>query len=406
VRIALVSPYDFAFPGGANNNVLQTAACFREWDHEVTIIGPCSDQDTALPPDFIPAAGGVTSFSYAGSKARVGLSPRVYRQTKKLLQQKQYDVIHLHEPMTPALPLAALRHAPLYPRSLIVGTFHAYRESSASYYYGKPILRRFFERLDGRIAVSSASRDFIASYFGDDYVIIPNGIDVHRFGGAEVQPYSWCQDGMLNILFVGRLEKRKGFRFLLSAFRRIKQVVPQSRLIVAGAYDSDDEQPFADYVRKYALEDVCLVGWVSDQDLPRYYRSCDIFCAPSTGFESFGLILLEAMAAGKPIVTSDIPGYRTVMADGQEGLMVPPEDDEALSHALIRLLRDRAAREVMGRRGRAKARAYAWEHVAEQVLVYYQELLAMRGQGWRAAIPRRWGRTAEEALREERPNHQ
>jgi phosphatidylinositol alpha-mannosyltransferase len=145
---------------------------------------------------------------------------------------------------------------------------------------------------------------------------------------------------------------------------------------------------------------------VSDQDLPRYYRSCDIFCAPSTGFESFGLILLEAMAAGKPIVTSDIPGYRTVMADGQEGLMVPPEDDEALSHALIRLLRDRAAREVMGRRGRAKARAYAWEHVAEQVLVYYQELLAMRGQGWRAAIPRRWGRTAEEALREERPNHQ
>jgi phosphatidylinositol alpha-mannosyltransferase len=211
---------------------------------------------------------------------------------------------------------------------------------------------------------------------------------------------------MLNILFVGRLEKRKGFRFLLSAFRRIKQSVPHARLIVAGAYDSDDQQPFSEYVREHALEDVCFVGWVSDQDLPRYYASCDIFCAPSTGFESFGLILLEAMAAGKPIVTSDIPGYRTVMTDGHEGLMVPPEHDKALSHALIRLLRDRAEREAMGRRGRTKARAYAWERVAEQVMLYYQELLAMRGQGWRAAIPRRWGLTAEEALREERSSRQ
>lgn len=381
MKIALISPYDFAFPSGVNNNITHTAACFREWGHEVTIIGPCSDDEASLPPNFIHALGGVLSFPFAGSMARINLSPRVYRQVKKLLQQHQFDVVHLHEPMTPALPLVALRHAPLCPKSLFVGTFHAYRESSASYYYGKPILKRFFKRLNGRIAVSFAARDYIASYFDGDYVIIPNGIDVKRFGDPRIEPWPQYQDGKLNILFVGRLEKRKGFRFLLRAFQRVKALMPQTRLIVVGAYDEEDKQPFEEYVQEHRLADVCFVGWVSDEELPRYYRSCDIFCAPSTGFESFGLILLEAMAAGKPIVTCDIPGYRTVMADGQEGLMVPPEDESALAQALIRLLSDPAARHVMGQRGRAKAQAYAWERVSEQVLIYYQELMAQRGRG-------------------------
>jgi len=401
MKIALISPYDFAFPSGVNNNIIHTAACFREWGHDVTIIGPCSDDEAPLPAQFISAAGGVVSFPFAGSMARVNLSPRVYRQAKKLLQEEQFDVIHLHEPMMPALPLAALRHAPLCPKSLIVGTFHAYRESSASYYYSKPILKRFFERLAGRIAVSTAARDLIASHFEGDYVVIPNGIDAERFGDGGIEPWPCYQDGKLNILFVGRLEKRKGFRFLLGAFESMKAAMPQTRLIVAGAYDEDDMQPFVERVREHQIADVCFVGWVSDRDLPRYYRSCDVFCAPSTGSESFGLILLEAMAAGKPIVTCDIPGYRTVMADGQEGLMVPPENEVELASALTRLLRDPAAREVMGQRGRAKAQAYSWHRVSEQVLIYYQELMAQRGRGWRAAIPRPWTGTAESYFREE-----
>ena len=402
MKIALISPYDFAFSSGVNNNVIHTAACFREWGHDVTVIGPCSDDEAPLPPHFISALGGVVSIPFAGSMARVNLSPRVYRQAKKLLQQHQFDVIHLHEPMTPALPLAMLRHAPLCPRALIVGTFHACRESSASYYYGKPILKRFFKRLDGRIAVSPDARDYITSYFPGEYVIIPNGIDVKGFGDDQVKPWPCYQDGKLNILFVGRLEKRKGFRFLLRAFQRVKVLMPQTRLIVVGDYDEDDKQPFVEYVREHRLADVCFVGWVPYEDLPRYHRSCHIFCAPSTGSEGFGLILLEAMAAGKPIVTCDIPGYRTVMADGQEGLTVPPENELYLAQALIRLLRDPAAREVMGQRGRAKAQAYAWHRVSEQVLIYYQELMGRRGRGWRATIPRRWGKTAEETFREER----
>lgn len=401
MKIALISPYDFAFPSGVNNNIIHTAACFREWGHDVTILGPCSDDKAPLPNHFIPAVGGVVSFPFAGSMARVSLSPRVYRQVKKLLQEQQFNVIHLHEPMMPALPLAALRHAPLYPKSLIVGTFHAFRESSATYYYSKAILRRFFERLSGRIAVSTAARDLIAAHFAGDYVVIPNGIDVERFGDRQIQPWPRYQDGKLNVLFVGRLEKRKGFRFLLGAFERVKAAMPQTRLIVVGGYDEDDKQPFVEIVRERQLADAWFVGWVSDEDLPRYYQSCHVFCAPSIGSESFGLILLEAMAAGKAIVTCDIPGYRTVMADGQEGLMVPPESEVDLAEALIRLLRDPAAREVMGQRGRVKAQAYTWRRVSEQILIYYQELMAQRGLGWRATIPRPWGQTAEESFREE-----
>jgi phosphatidylinositol alpha-mannosyltransferase len=402
MKIVLISPYDFAFPSGVNNNILHTAACFREWGHDVTVIGPCSDNGALLPSYFIPAQGGVLSFPFAGSMARVSLSPRVYRQVKKLLRREQYDVIHLHEPMTPALPLVTLRHVPLCPKSVVVGTFHAYRESSASYYYGKPILKRFFERLEGRIAVSPAARAYISSYFEGDYVVIPNGIDTERFGDPKIEPWPRYGDGKLNILFVGRLEKRKGFRFLLSAFRRVKALMPHTRLIVVGAYDEDDEQPFVEYVRQHQLRDVCFVGWVSDEQLPRYYRSCDVFCAPSIGSESFGVILLEAMAAGKPIVTCDIPGYRAVMTDGEEGLMVPPEDADALMQALVDLLRDPVTRDAMGQRGRTKAQAYAWQRISEQLLLYYEELMAQRGGGWRASIPRGWKQTPEEVIREER----
>ncbi|MEA3345229.1 MAG: glycosyltransferase family 4 protein [Chloroflexota bacterium] len=379
MKITLISPYDFAFPSGVNNNVIHTAACFREWGHDVTIMGSCSRDETSLPLDFIRARGRVLPLPFAGSKARVSLSPQAYRQIKKLLQRGQFDVIHLHEPMIPALPLAALRHAPLCPQSLFVGTFHAYQESSAGYHYARPLLKRFFERLDGRIAVSSAARDYIKSYFDGDYVIIPNGIDVERFGDEEIEPWPRYQDGKLNILFVGRLERRKGFRFLLQAFRRVKKVMPQTRLIVVGAYNEDDKRPFVEYTQEHQLADVCFTGWISDEDLPRYYRSCDVFCAPSIGFESFGLVLLEAMAAGKPIITSDIPGYRTVLDDGREGMMVPPEDEKTLARALIWLLRNPAIRRRMGQRGRAKAQTYTWRQVSEQILSHYQELMAQRG---------------------------
>jgi len=295
---------------------------------------------------------------------------------KKILKREQFDVIHLHEPLTPALPLAVLRHAPLSPQSVVVGTFHAYRESMhRGYDYAKSIIESFFGRLDGQIAVSEIVRDYLSPYLPGDYRIIPNGIDLECFSNPALRPIEQFDDGKLNILFVGRLERRKGFKYLLQAFAQIQKAFPETRLMVVGAYDKEDKEPFVLYAREHRLRDVRFIGPVSEDDLPRYYRTCHVFCAPSTGFESFGIILLEAMAAGRPIVASDIDGYRGVLEDGKEGLLVQPEDARLLADALVRLLKDPALRERMGRQGQAKATGYSWDKVAQQVLGYYRELL-------------------------------
>ena len=376
MKIALVSPYDYPYPGGVVTHIFYLDKEFRRLGHDVRIIAACSEDVGDVPPQVIKVSGSIVPIPAAGSVARITLSPRVYRRVKKILKREQFDVIHLHEPMTPTLPLAVLRHTPLSPQSVVVGTFHAYRESAhPGYEYAKPIFEPFFGRLDGRIAVSNAVRDYLAPYFPGDYRIIPNGIDLERFGDPALRPFERFDDGKLNILFVGRLEKRKGFKYLLRAFAQVRKAIPEARLIVVGAYDKEDKEPFVLYARENRLRDVRFIGQVSEDDLPRYYRTCHVFCAPSTGFESFGIILLEAMAAGKPIVASNIDGYRGVLEDGGEGLLVQPEDERRLAEALIYLLKDPALREKMGRQGQATATDYAWHKVAQQVLDYYRELL-------------------------------
>lgn len=376
MKIALVSPYDYPYPGGVVQHISSLDREFRRLGHDVRIIAACSEDVGEVPQQVIKVSGSIVHIPFAGSVGRITLSPRVYRRVKKILKQEQFDVIHVHEPLTPALPLTVLRHVPLSPQSVVVGTFHAYRESlHPGYEYVKPFFEPFFNRLDGRIAVSEVVRDLLASYFPDDYRVIPNGIDVERFKDPALRPIEQFDDGKLNILFVGRLEKRKGFKYLLRAFAQVKQAVPEARLLVVGAYDKEDKEPFVLYARQHRLRDVRFIGQVSEDDLPHYYRTCHVFCAPSTGFESFGIILLEAMAAGKPIVASDIDGYRGVLDDGEEGILVPPEDERRLADALIRLLKDPALRGRMGRQGQAKAKDYSWQKVAQQVLDYYRELL-------------------------------
>jgi len=381
MKIALVSPYDYPYPGGVVNHIFYLDREFRRLGHDVRIIAACSEDVGDVPRQVIKVSGSIAHVPFAGSVARITLSPRVYRRGEKILKQEQFDVIHLHEPMTPTLPLSVLRHVPLSPQSVVVGTFHAYRESNhPGYEYIKPIFERFFDRLDGRIAVSEVVRDFLIPYFPGDYRIIPNGIDVERFGDPALRPIERFDDGKLNILFVGRLDKRKGFKYLLQAFAQVKKAVPEARLIVVGAYDKEDKAPYVLYARQHRLRDVRFIGYVSEDDLPRYYRTCHVFCAPSTGFESFGIILLEAMAAGKPIVASNIAGYRSVLEDGEEGLLVQPEDEQGLAETLIRLLKDSALRGRMGHKGQAKATVYSWQKVAQQVLDYYRELLERKGR--------------------------
>ena len=372
MKIALVSPYDYLYPGGVTRHISYLDRHFRDWGYDVRIIAPCSADAGALPDHLIVASSTVLPVPYSGSIARISLSPRIYWRVKRILRQERFEIVHAHEPLAPALPLAVLRHS----KAVNVGTFHAHRETHAVYAYGKPVAKRFINRLDGRIAVSAAARDSVASYFPGEYEIIPNGIDLERFSPQHVRPAERFAEDGLNILFVGRLEKRKGFRHLLAAFARVKEQVPEARLMVVGAYDKDDKAPYLLYVRSHRIRGVHFVGYVSEDELPSYYAACHVFCAPSTGYESFGLVLLEAMASGRPLVASDISGYRELLASGREALLVPPGDEVALSEALVRLLRDPALRARMGESGLAKSQGYAWKSVARQVLDYYQELLA------------------------------
>jgi phosphatidylinositol alpha-mannosyltransferase len=263
--------------------------------------------------------------------------------------------------------LTVLRHS----NAVNVGTFHAYRQSNLGYFYGKPILKFLFRRLHGRIAVSQPALEFISHYFDADYEVIPNGIEVSRFS-PQVEPIPGLRDGRPTILFVGRYnESRKGFKYLLKALPAVREAVPGVRLVVVGRGKPDR---YRRLFEAQQVDDVIFAGCVSQADLPRYYASCDVFCAPSTGRESFGIVLLEAMASGRPVVAGDIPGYANVLTNGCEGVLVERKNPAALASALVNLLADESLRTSMGHRGRLTAARYDWETVSRRVLRYYKEV--------------------------------
>ena len=373
MRIALVTPYDYSYPGGVTVHIKCLGDELRKMGHSVTIVAPSSATVDSLEENIVRISRSIWPVPFNGSSARISLSPQVYQRVKGVLRAGQFDVVHVHEPTVPVLPLAMLRHS----NALNIGTFHAYREAvHLGYEYGKAILDPFLDRLDGRIAVSPAARDYIAEYFPAEYTIIPNGVDVERFGGAHVAPIERFMDGKLNILFVGRLDRRKGFRHLLRAYPAIKAAVPQARLIVVGAFSKGDRAAYLHYVRLNKLRDVRFVGYASMTDLARYYRTAHVFVAPSTGFESFGMVLLEAMAAGAPVVASSIAGYRSVITDGVDGLLVPPGSETALAETIVKLLTNPEQRAQLSLAGRQTAACYAWPRVAREVADYYTACLA------------------------------
>jgi phosphatidylinositol alpha-mannosyltransferase len=367
MKICLVSPYDFAREGGVNQHIIALAEEFRHRGHIVKIMAPSSaNEDEAVQTDpNIYRVGNVVPIKANGSVARITLSLNLSGQIKRILEHEQFDVIHIHEPLMPALPLTVLAHS----KSLNIGTFHAFSQSNIGYYYGRYVLRIFVSKLDGRIAVSRPAVDFVKQYFPGYYEVIPNPIDLNRFTG-QASPLPEFMDGKLNILFVGRIgERRKGLKFLIRAFNYIRQQVPNVRLIIVG---KGDTKGYERYLRHNNIKDVIFAGFVPDDMLPRYYKSGHVFCAPSTGGESFGIVLVEAMASGLPIVASDIPGYASVVQHGKQGLLVEPKNIEMLAMSLIRLLADSNLREKMSQEGREKAAQFSWKNVSQRVLDFYE----------------------------------
>lgn len=366
MRIALVSPYDHQTPGGVREHVINLDRKLREMGHETRVIAPASSSQ-GLAENVDRVSGWVVRLRVSGSIARVSPSLAVFPRVRRLLAEGGFDVVHVHEPLIPTVSLFALMNA----RSAMVGTIHGYRDTSAVYRIGRPVLSRLMRRLVGRTAVSVDAMRWAAQYFPGDYRIISDGVDVRRFADPSIRPLEDFTDGRLNVLFVGRLEPRKGLNFLLDALPTVNTIAPGTRLIVAGAYSPSEQRSWTEIAR--GAGEVVFTGPVPADRLPRLYRSAHVFCAPSTGFEALGIVLLEAMASGLPIVTTAIEGYRTVITNEREGLVVPPRDTKALVEALGALLLNPARRDELAAAGRITVQRYDWDILARRYVDLYTE---------------------------------
>jgi phosphatidyl-myo-inositol alpha-mannosyltransferase len=374
MKVALVSPYDFSHPGGVTEHISHLARELRLRGVTVKLMAPASkdlpaELDGVVGAEDFYRIGRAFPIPANGSIARITMSFHLARWINRILEEERFDVIHFHEPLMPALPITVLRAS----HTCNVGTFHAYAKSSTAYYYSRRLVRRYFRKLNGLIAVSDPARDFVGHYFPGDYRVVPNGVDLSRFSDG-VLPLPEFRDGKLNLLFVGRLEKRKGLGMLLRAYVQLKQRLPELRLIVVG--DGRMRRGYESYIQSQQIPDIVMAGYVSPEDLPRYHASADIFCAPNTGKESFGIVLLEAMAAGLPVVATDIPGFTQVINPGRHGILVRREDPVSLASAINLLADDPGLRARLGAAGRVSAATYSWDRVVNQVIDVYQESLS------------------------------
>ena len=364
LKIGIVSPYGYPHPGGVNEHVRHTYEAMREMGHDVWIITSKYGRERESEGHVIRLGTGWAAPAN-GSVGRVTLGLRFKRQAREVLDEHRFDILHFHEPFVPFLSPTVLDAS----ETVNVATFHAFGGFSPSYWIGSRFAGRLAELLHGRIAVSGAARHFISRYFPGDYRIIPNGVDLEAFANAE--PYEHLRDGTLNILFLGRFEERKGLIHLLKGYHRLRKRHVDARLLVAGT--GPKEREYRRFVGLRGIRDVEWLGRVSDEQKVRYFASADIYCAPNTGQESFGIVLLEAMAAGVPIVASDIHGFKRVVERNVQGILVEPRNPRAIAAALYALARDPDLRHDMGEAGRVRAPEFSWDRVTERIVDFYYE---------------------------------
>ena len=386
MKIGLVCPYIYPDGGGVAQHVGYLYENLRLRGHDVRIITASHGPQRSSEGDVIRLGVGF-SVPTNGSMGTLTFSPRYLGQIKRMLERERFDLLHFHEPFVPFLSLFLLRES----TSVNVATFHAYAGFSPSYEFGKRFLGGHAKRLHGRIAVSAAARHFIDRYFPGDYKVIPNGVDTARFDRAV--PIARWQDGTRNLLFVGRHEPRKGLLDALKAYRLLRKTGCDCRLLIVGS--GPQEKEARRYVATRRLSGVEFLGRVSDAQKAQLFKNAEVYLSPATGGESFGIVLLEAMAAGTPIVCSDIHGYKGVVRRDREALLVPPRNPKALAAAVASLLNDDEARAAMSQAGRERAEEFSWPRVTARVESYYNFVirrLAASGQlpdGFRASVPPR-----------------
>ncbi len=371
MRVGLVCPYSLDVPGGVQNHVKDLAEALVGLGHHVSVLAP-SERETDLPAYVVPV-GRAVPVPYNGSVARLSFGPVVASRVRRWLREGRFDVLHLHEPATPSISLLALWAAD----GPIVATFHSSNVRSRAMSASASMLRPSMEKITARIAVSEYARNTLVQHIGGEPVVIPNGVYVDRFAKATIRD-DWRGDGP-TLAFVGRIdEPRKGLSLLLDAFPALAAEHPGLRLLVVGGGDVEAAR------RRLPAEladGVVFLGAVPDADKASVLRTADLYIAPNTGGESFGIVLIEAMAAGTPVLASDIPAFRRVLGDGAYGMSFRGGDVGDLTDRALALLGDATRRDALRDAAAAVVRRYDWSSVAAQIVQVYETVTEGRGGG-------------------------
>jgi phosphatidylinositol alpha-mannosyltransferase len=369
LKVLLVSEVFYPHTGGVSEHILYLYQNLRALGHDVKVLAPSFGRNEPYTSVNFLRLGRAFKFPKNQSFSAVTVGLTIPWKMKDILDHERFDIIHIHGPIAPVLPYYALK----YSNAKNFVTCHAAYEDSMGYLLWEPVLEQYFRKIHGLIAVSEVARDSFSRYCPGDYRIIPNGVDTDRFQ-PDLEPMPQLKGYSPTVLFVGRFEPRKGLKYLLQAFPDVVKEFPTARLVVVG--QGFLERLYRRSIKEHIAQNVIFAGYVDPQDLSRYYASCDVFCSPATGAESFGIVLLEAMATEKPIIASDIPGYRKVMENGKQGWFFNVCDPKDLASKLISLLHEPDLRLRMGKHGRKTAFNYDWRIIANKVADYYREVLS------------------------------
>ncbi|MEU8544196.1 glycosyltransferase family 4 protein [Streptomyces sp. NPDC048717] len=360
MKIGIVCPYSWDVPGGVQFHIRDLAEHLIRLGHEVSVLAP-ADEDTPLPP-YAVSAGRAVPVPYNGSVARLNFGFLSAARVRRWLHDNAFDVVHIHEPTSPSLGLLTCWAA----QGPIVATFHTSNPRSRAMIAAYPILQPALEKISARIAVSEYARRTLVEHLGGDAVVIPNGVDVDFFARAE--PRKEWQGGTLG--FIGRIdEPRKGLPVLMRALPKILAERPGTRLLVAGRGDEEEAVASLPPGMRARVE---FLGMVSDEDKARLLRSVDVYVAPNTGGESFGIILVEALSAGAPVLAADIDAFAQVLDQGAAGELFANEDADDLAKHAVRLLGDERRRAELSARGSAHVRRFDWSTVGADILAVYE----------------------------------
>lgn len=371
LRVGLVCPYSFDVPGGVQFHVRDLAEALIDRGHTVSVLAPAADETPV--PDYLVPAGRAVPVHYNGSVARLTFGPVTARRVRRWLAQGEFDVLHLHEPVTPSLSMLALWIAD----GPVVATFHTSLLRSRSLQVAYPLVRQSLEKISLRVAVSEDARRTLVEHLGGDAVVIPNGVWVDTFDRAEPDPRWTGTPQAPTVAFLGRYDEgRKGLPVLLRAVGHVLDALPGARFLVAGRGETGQEQ--AREILGDRASSVEFLGGVSEEDKARLLSSVDVYCAPQTGGESFGIVLVEAMAAGAAVVASDLGAFTRVLDDGEAGVLFRTGDGDDLGATLVRVLGDPQVRERVRTRARRVVGRYDWSAVTDQVLAVYEMAVAGR----------------------------